>query len=368
MQPRTKAVTTAVTGTAVGVAGLVWLAMPASAGQPPQLPPISAQDLVQSVLSTKTPALDGTVAVDNNLGLPMSTLPGGTPLSIDGAHVYNDGNGDSKLTVQQGAADTTFIRNGNTVWTYSSKDNTAKKTTVPADKNHQPASQEPSDPAAAATQLLAKVRESSTVSVEGTASVANRPAYELVLTPKPTEHTVLREVRVAVDAEKRVPLRLAVMTYGSPDPALQIAFSDIEFAAQPASEFQFTPPQGAKVTEEQAQLPDKPKAGNDVKVVGDGWDTVVTGTLPATALQPNKAGQAPGFGPAGNGSGFGPGHGNRAMDPKKLLAQYGKQVSGAFGTGYVVTTKVGSALITDDGRFAAGAVPEQMLIDALGAK
>ncbi|WP_236789251.1 sigma-E factor regulatory protein RseB domain-containing protein [Amycolatopsis sp. GM8] len=355
MQPKTKAITAAVAASAVGAAGLAWLAMPASAGEAPQLPSISAEELVQSVLSTKTPALDGTVQVDNNLGLPVSALPGGVNVNIDAAHVYNDGNGNSKLTVEQGSADTTVVRNGTTVWTYSSKDNTANKSTLQPDMAQQP-SDVPTDPAAAATQLVAKVRESSTVSVEGTARVAGRAAYELVLTPKPTEHTVLREVRVAVDAEKRVPLRLAVMTYGTADPALQVAFSDIEFAAQPASEFQFTPPQGAKVTEKQPDVREHAAPTKDEpKIVGDGWDTVVTGTFSPDALAPQQGHPQRGK----NG---------QSMDPTALLRQFGKQVSGPYGTGYLITTKVGSALITDDGRFAAGAVTEQALSDALSAK
>ncbi|MDQ0379265.1 DUF2092 domain-containing protein [Amycolatopsis thermophila] len=353
MQPKTKAITAAVTGSALGVAGLAWLAMPATAGEAPQLPPVSAEELVQSVLSTKTPALEGTVAVQNNLGLPVSSLPDGTSLNIDSARVVNDGAGDSRLSIEQGASERTVVRNGATVWSYSSKDNTATKVTVPAGAlPEQPGQVQLSDPATAATQLLAKVRESSTVSVMGTARVADRAAYELVLTPKPTERTLLREVRVAVDAEKRVPLRLAVMTYGTADPAFQVAFSDIAFAPQPASEFQFTPPQGAKVTEEQppAREPGHDATADQVKTVGDGWDTVITGTIPAGALQPQQGG-----------------HG-RDVDPKALLARFGKPVSGAFGTGHVITTKVVTALVTDDGRFAVGAVPEQVLTEALGAK
>ena len=350
MQPKKKAITAAITGSALGVAGLAWLAVPASAGEAPQLPPISAEDLVSSVLSTKTPALDGTVKVDNNLGLPTGALPGGANLNIDSAHVYNDGAGDSKVAIEQGTSDTTIVRQGNTTWTYASKDNTATKVTVP---DHVATGMPPegvsSDPSAAATQLLAKIRESSTVSVEGTARVANRAAYELVLTPKPTERTLLREVRVAVDAEKRVPLRLAVMTYGTADPALQIAFSDINFTPQPASEFQFTPPQGAKVTERQAQPRQEMNHQDEVTAVGDGWDTVLTGKMTPDATAPQSKG-------------------GQNVDPKALLQQFGKRVSGPFGSGYVISTKVGTALITDDGRFAAGAVPEQVLIDALGTK
>lgn len=352
MQPKTKAITAAVTGSALGAAGLAWLAMPATAGEAPQLPGITAEDLVQSVVTTKTPALAGTVAVENNLGLPVQTLPGGTSLNIDGARVLNDGSGNSRVAIEQGASERTVVHNGNTVWTYNSSSNEATKITVPPEALQKPDEYQLSDPATAATQLLAKVRESSTVTVEGTARVAGRPAYELVLTPKPTERTLLREVRVAVDAEHRVPLRLAVMTYGTADPAFQVAFSDISFTPQPAGEFQFTPPQGARVTEEQAPTdhPDRSGLANAVQVSGDGWDTVLTGTIPAEALAPQQGGRGPN------------------ANPRALLAQFGKPVSGAFGSGYVITTKVGTALITDDGRFAAGAVPEQVLVEALGAK
>ncbi|NKQ57996.1 outer membrane lipoprotein carrier protein LolA [Amycolatopsis sp. K13G38] len=351
MQPKKKAITAAVTGSALGVAGLAWLAVPASAGEAPTLPQISAEDLVSSVLSTQTPALDGTVKVDNNLGLPTTSLPGGMQLNVDSAHVFNDGAGNGKISIQQGNADTTIVRNDHTIWTYSSKDNSATKVTVPSGVATQKAPEGiSSDPTAAAKQLMDKVRQSSTVSVEGTARVAGRAAYELVLTPKPTERTLLREVRVAVDAEKRVPLRLAVMTYGSADPALQIAFSDVEFTPQPASEFQFTPPQGAKVTEKQAQSQPQNAAKPDVTTVGDGWDTVLVGKATPQAMAPQQ------------------GKNGRQVDPKALLGQFGKRVTGAFGSGYVITTNAATALITDDGRFAIGAVPQQVLIDALGTK
>lgn len=344
MQPKTKAITAAVTGTTLGVAGLAWLAMPATADEVPTLPPVSAEQLVQSVLSTRTPALDGTVQVINNLGLPMSELPNGASLNLDSAHVYNDGNGDAKLSLEQGAAETTVVRNGSTVWTYHSKDNTAIKSTAPANPRKTYAT---ADPATMAAQLVAKIRQSSTVNVDGTARVAGRPAYELVLTPKPTERTLLREIRIDIDAEKRVPLQLSVMSNGSTQPALQIGFTDIQFRPQPASEFQFTPPQGAKVTEKPARKPgDKP----ETTTVGDGWDTVFIRAMPSGAPQ-LKAGR--------NGG---------EANAQKLLQRVAKPVSGPFGTGHVISTSVGTALITDDGRIAVGAVPEQVLIDALGSK
>jgi outer membrane lipoprotein-sorting protein len=363
MDPKKKAITAAVTGTALGIAGLAVIAMPASAGAAPVLPAVSAEDLVQSVATAKTPALSGTVKVTNNLGLPsLNVLPGASMLNLDSADVYNDGNGRSKLAIHQGNTQETITHDGTTVWDYNSNNNTVTKFAVPAGAMAATGTDKVSDPTTAATQLLAKVRETSTVAVDGTARVANRSAYELVLTPKPTERTLLREIRVAVDSETRLPLRLEVLTNGSADPALQIGFSEVNFAQQPASQFQFTPPKGAKVTEKQPKLDTAAtgqidQAQQDTKIVGDGWDTVLTGNIPADLL----AGKQPSGKQPADVQGKG-------IDPKALLARLGKPVSGAWGSGTMITTKVGTAVITDDGRFAAGAVPEQVLFEALAAK
>jgi outer membrane lipoprotein-sorting protein len=117
----------------------------------------------------------------------------------------------------------TLVSDGTTRWAWNSDDHTVVKRPAGA----QPDRTAPTDPAAAATQALADLRATSTVAVDGTATVAGRGAYELVLTPAPTERTLLREVRVAVDAEKRIPLRLTVLATGSSGPALQIGFTDL---------------------------------------------------------------------------------------------------------------------------------------------
>jgi hypothetical protein len=151
-----------------------------------------------------------------------------------------------------------------------------------------------------------------------------------------------------------------VLSNGTSTPALEVAFSEIEFTQQPADLFTFTPPKGAKVQEKTPTVDDKDKAlaeqaKDDVKVVGDGWDTVVTGKIPADALNAAPKQQQ------GDRQG-------RTTDPQALLDRFAKKVSGPWGSGHLVTTKVGTAVLTDDGRFAAGAVPEQVLYEALGAK
>ncbi|MBK1785679.1 LolA family protein [Prauserella cavernicola] len=350
MNPKKRAVTVAVAGTAAGAIGLGIMAMPAGAGEAPELPSVSAQELVESVLKADPPALSGNVAIDNDLGLPA--MPGMAMLNVESARVYHDGDHASRIALEQNGSEVTLVQNGGTAWSYDAADNTATKTTLPenAERKHKAAGQdELADPSSAAATMLDYVRQSSTVAVDGTATVADRAAYELVLTPKPTERTLLREVRIAVDAENRLPLRMSVLTNGTTEPALQIGFTDIDFGPQPADLFEFSPPQGAEVTDSQPrnkpeQLPDKP-AG---EVTGEGWDSVYVGSVPPETLDRRPDSDGP--------------------DARGLLDQFGTRVQGEFGSGYVVSTKVGTALITDDGRFAVGAVPQQVLTEALGTR
>ena len=72
-------------------------------------------------------------------------------------------------------------------------------------------------------------------------------------------------------------------------------------------------------------------------MVGEGWDTVVIRKRPARAARP-----AP-----------------------PDLSTLGTPVSGPWGSGRLISAAIGSAIVTDDGRIAAGAVPEQVLDEAL---
>ncbi|PRX49020.1 hypothetical protein B0I33_10353 [Prauserella shujinwangii] len=351
MNPKRKAVSIAAAGTALGVAGLAAIAVPAGAGEAPELPPVSAESLVESVLRADAPALSGTVEVDNDLGLPA--VPGVPALDLESARVYSDGEGRSRLALEDGASEHTIVLDGNTLWNYDSATNTVTRS--PVDRAHGerplgPEGERMADPTRLAAEFLRTVRESSTVTVDGTARVADRAVYELVLTPKPAERTLLREVRVAVDSESRLPLRLSVHTNGTTEPALRIGFSDIDFGAQPAELFRFTPPEGATVEQEQQpQREDHMRDEVAGDVVGEGWDAVFVGQLPAGLLDR----QAPG---------------ERGENVRGLLGQVGTPVSGEFGSGHAITTKVGTALVTDDGRVAFGAVPQQVLTEALGTR
>lgn len=353
------------TGVLAGVVGLAVLAAPAGAGPAPSLPKISPQALVQSVMTAPSKAFGGTVEIDNELGLPsipgmngktgMSALMGGTST----ARVYSDGTGKVRMSRSAGNAGQTVVEDGKTVWFYDAADRSVDKWSLSGHGKEVAKRHESTvDPATAAKKMVGKLRESSKVTVGGTGSVAGRDAYELTLTPKPTEHTLVRQVRIAIDAQSRMPLQLDVYGNGSPDPALRIGFTSLTIGKQDASLFSFTPPAGSEVTPHTGKNADRHDSSPAVEpeVTGDGWDTVVTAKLPATMLADGKGGSGDGSGDA------------KDANPMQLLSKVGKHVSGPWGEGTVVTSKLGTALITSDGRVAAGLVPQQQLTTVLGAK
>ena len=356
-------------GVLAGVVGLGVLAMPAGAGPAPVLPQVSAENLVQSVLTTKSmPALAGTVTATNNLGLPsVPSLGQASRFLTNGtttAQVWTDGKGKGRLSLPDGTSEETVVFDGTTLWDWTSQNNTVQKETGGANKAHpeQPSTGEmATDPASAAKQIIGLIEKDSTVKVDGTATVAGRSAYELVLAPKPTEHTKLREVRIAVDSETKIPLQLSVYANGNAQPVAQIGFSKLDMGTQDPALFSFTPPANAKIVtgdakDQAAKAKEKQATAGktlpEPQFVGSGWDTVLVEKLPAGTLGSQSTSTT---------------KGGENIDPSKLLGQLGKRVSGPWGSGFEISTAVGTALVLDDGRIAVGAVPEQTLIDALAS-
>lgn len=353
MNSRKTALSFAAAGTAAGVVGLVVLATPAGAGEaPPALPPISAEQLVESVLNTKIPAFAGSVELQNNLGLPIPGMPGNQG-GEKAAEVWSDGNGKGRLSLPGRQSETTIIDDGSTVWVWNSEERTVTKVPHDKAKAEKPVEGMFADPAKAATELVTAMQADSTVTVDGTARVADRPVYQLVLAPKPTERTLLREIRVSVDSELRIPLQLEVLANGQADPAVKVGFTEFTSGAQDPKLFQFTPPAGATISEKDVPEEVHGKSVDDwlsqadLQTVGRGWDIVATGKVPAEALAAAE------------------GMGRDGQDVFALLGTFGRQVHGEFGTGYVISTSVGTAVITEDGKVAIGAVPEQVVLDAV---
>ncbi len=191
--------------------------------------------------------------------------------------------------------------------------------------------------------MLSRLDPTTRVTTTTTDRVAGRAAYGLVLTPR-DPGTLVGSVRVSLDAATSLPLAVTVDPRGSTRPALDVRFSSLTLATPARSVFAFTPPPGATVTTPRADGSpgSAPTSGAAApRVSGSGWTSVVVGALPDAGTGASRSGQLTALG---------------AVLPT---------VSGSWGSGHLLRTRLLTVVLTDDGRVAAGAVEPSALYAAL---
>ncbi|MFI1368180.1 outer membrane lipoprotein carrier protein LolA [Streptomyces griseochromogenes] len=367
------AVPVAVVGVAAATIGLV----PALANSgDPDLPRITAQQLIEKIAKSDVQQVSGTVKVSTDLGLPNlggleSSLASGAaqgggdgssadPKSkltelVTGTHtlrVAADGPDRQKLSLLESGAEYSIIHSGKNVWGYDSKSNEVYHSTAhESGKEHR--AEPPATPKDFADEALKSVDDTTSVTVDGTAQVAGRDAYKLLIKPRQSGTTV-GAISIAVDAKTGQPLKFTLTPKSGGAAVLDAGFTQVSFAKPAASTFDFTPPKGAKVTEEKQESTKAPKhapaSGEDfgkgldgATVLGKGWTSIATFDTGAKGGMPSGS----------EGGAFG-----------GFLGSLGDKASGKFGKGTVFSTRLVNALITDDGKVYAGAVTKDTLVKA----
>ncbi len=348
-------------------AGAATSAIRASAD--PTLAPQTPAQLLVDLQTARVTSFSGTLAEHADLGLP--TIPGGTggdgspqfSSLISGAHtlrVWSDGTAHQRIALIGALGESDVIHNGSDLWVWSSQENKAIHATVPATTGSTakafplpsggliPGGLTPGDltPEGIATFALAALTPTTTITSTGSARVAGRSAYELVISPKDTS-SLFGSIRIAIDSARHVPLRVQIYAAGETKPAFEIGYSSVSFSAPNADIFHFNPPPGVQVTQAPTTAPTKPQttmAKPDVKTLGKGWTTVVSATLPTTEASTGKD----------------------STSPDAILKEL-PTVSGPWGTGHLLTTKLVTALITTDGHVYVGAVTPAALIATVTA-
>jgi outer membrane lipoprotein-sorting protein len=338
-----------------------------AASAEPSLPPRTAAQLLVDLQTARLDGGSGTVVQRADLGLPALPGLGGQGSSnlqslAAGSHtlrVWYAGPDQARLALLGTLGESDVIRNGRDLWAWDSQRNTASHSVLSLDDTDSPGP--PVDPRGwvktpqeAASAALAAIDPTTKVDTSGAARVAGRPAYELMLAPRDSRSLVGR-VTLAIDAEQHIPLRVRIYPTGSDNAAFEVAFTQVSFARPDPAQFRFTPPSGVQVSEDSAG---SGRAGSATPherptIVGQGWTSVLVAKLPAGTM-PAGTGQSGSTGQSGNG---GPGF---ALDRLP-------RVSGAWGSGHLLTGRLFSVLFTDDGRVLAGAVrPEQLYAATAG--
>ncbi|GMA38765.1 LolA family protein [Mobilicoccus caccae] len=363
------------------------------AGANSGLEPKTAEQILTGMQAAEIKPLAGTVVATADLGLPA--IPGAADSPelmslVSGSHtvrVWYGGPEQVRIAKLGGAGETNVIRNGKDAWIWSSTEKKAVHHTVPTGAAHGTTGTKdpgaapsgmPTTPQEASQEILSHLSEDSTVSTTSNSTVAGRDAYELVITPK-QKNTLVKDVRLAVDGETMMPLRVQVYSTKLNAPAYEIGFTSLDLGPVEDRMFTFSPPSGTTVEEagahasgddkghgaaksgevhKKSEAHKKGEAGSGMtsKVVGEGWERVYVASTPAGALE--KAAQS------GSETSDGP-HGGGGIDPAGILAALPER-SGSWGKGRVLDGTLFSAVLADDGRVAIGAVGVDQLTAALG--
>ncbi|SDH89093.1 Outer membrane lipoprotein-sorting protein [Sinosporangium album] len=338
--------------------------------------------------------LSGTIVKTASLGIP------GLPQSADGRHggqttspaellagahqfkIWYGGADRIRIARSEPMSEANLIAKGREGWLWESSADTATRVTLPGAGAPSPATTASPlataasslattgsslaaaavTPVQAARHVLELIGGDTHVTVDDGEVVAGRAAYRLVLVPKSPD-SLVEEVRLALDGENFIPLRLQVVAKGSAEPAIEFGFSEITFSPPAEENFTFTPPPGVTVKEMELsadtlkelgaeRVPGKAPEGRATHI-GTGWTTVAS-------LPFNDRDLLAALWPAGADS---------ESEPRRLVASVlnsGTKVSGPWGSGRLISTKLLTVLITDDGRLLVGAVTPKALTEAAG--
>ncbi|WP_345802385.1 hypothetical protein AAIB33_04615 [Microbacterium sp. AZCO] len=325
------------------------------------LPDKTPAELLQFAAAGDVTAMTGTIEQSSDLGLPdLSAIAGGSSSAKDstaglsdaldlltGSHtakVYLDGDKARLQVLDRLAERDVYVDHAaKQGWFVDSETKTATRYTVSGD----PSSSAPEPRATVETpqqlldDALAKLDDSTDISVGTDGRVAGRDAYELVLAPKDAQ-SLIGEVRFAIDGETGAALSASITARGADQPAFDVAFTQVAFSAPDAATLTYRPAPGftveektLTVSEHEAQGSAPPAAQRPV-VHGEGWTAVVE--LPPADSAPTGESAA-------------------------MLDTLTRPVSG----GRVLETALVTVFFADDGRVFAGAVgPDSLAQVAAG--
>jgi len=226
-------------------------------------------------------------------------------------------------------SETDFFHNGADLWQWDSASQVVSHSRATVDDGWTlPLTFAVLTPQQLAAHALNAIDDATTVSVGPQQTVADRPCYQLVITPGDGRSRI-GSVRLSIDAQTKVPLSAQV--YARDDdtqPAVDATFTAVRFKRPAASYFRFSP---AATQQTRAPQPAPSAVG------GDGFATVVEYAAAADQLA-------------------------EAISPMM------RPVSGAFGTGQLLESPLLCLLALPDGRVYLGSVDPGALYQAASGK
>jgi outer membrane lipoprotein-sorting protein len=256
------------------------------------LPPRTAAQLLEDVSQADVDGLSGTVVATSRPRAARAAvrrrgrqrrLAPRAAVRVDDRVGLKAGDDRSRVAVRAPWAQYEVVRDGQDVWTYDSASSDVTHLVLP-EGTEQP----PTDPAVTATpqdlaeRLLSSVEPTTTVTVGGPRRWPGGRRTSWCWSRR-TTRTLVDEVRIAVDGETSVPLRVQAFGDGPAEPAVEVAFTDVDFSVPDESSSasprrRARPSRSARSpTSGRRRRPDTtaPAPSALPQVWNEGWSTVV---------------------------------------------------------------------------------------------
>lgn len=349
----------------LGLAAITAAGVFASGAPSTRLPRMSPEALIAALRTSPPTGYSGTVVSRVSFGLPelpdVAGAGDGTSFAslLSGSHtlqVWYGGAEEQRVAVLGATDETDLFRDGRSVWVWDSTNRVATHTQLPLRGRGEsdaitgivaPQTGTPAmiTPGGLVRQALAAIRPSTTVQVHRGAPVADRSTYDLVLTPRGVG-TLVGSVRISLDGATKVPLAVRIYPRGSNSPAIDVAYTSINYGRLSRRSFQFAPPAGARVHQVRPHVPAGGAGGATLPASGSPRLLTAGRNWTAVACYHYRGTGKPGGlrGPLAN-----------AFVP----------VAGDWGRGRLLQANLVSVLLTRDGWACAGAVQPPLLYSAV---
>jgi outer membrane lipoprotein-sorting protein len=235
-----------IAGVVAVIAAGTAIAVAASGSGPKPRPESLARAVHGALTAPEVQGISARISFTNHL-IGSTNLQGTDPI-LSGATgrlwISNDGRMRLELQSDNGQ-DAQVLVTPKSFWIYDPSSNTQYRGTLPAD-SHQG---KQSDKVPSIAQIQKRISEfvrNANLSGAIPSDVAGQAAYTVRVSPK-HDGGLLGSAELAWDAARGVPLKFAIFARGQSSPVIQLKVTDISYGKVPASDFNVTPPSGAKV-------------------------------------------------------------------------------------------------------------------------
>ena len=243
-------------GLVVAVAVAAGIALAGRSGPVPPKRSLAAA-IHHSLAGPRPTGVSARIRFWNHLFASGALPQGDQPLLAGASGRLWAGGGRVRLELQSSNGDTEIGFDGRTVIVYDVSSNTAYEMRVPQRHHAESGDHAHHVPSLAEIQRgLARIAEHATLSGAIPGDTAGQPSYTVRISPQ-HDAGLLGAVELAFDADRAVPLKLAVYSQGDSSPVLALSVTDISFGPVSSSDTAVTPAASAKIVRVHPPAPDR---------------------------------------------------------------------------------------------------------------